>query len=79
MQTTAITGKIKEGELMPTASLSLFPDGTEVIILSRADWNIIAGSDSTQSRLAQAENILQEIQENPEQAGRILEEQYGKD
>lgn len=78
MQITAVTGTITKGELETTAPLSLFPDGSAVIIISRADWDIIAGSDSTRSQLAQARDVLQKIRENPEQAGEILDEYYGK-
>lgn len=48
---TAITGTVKNGELQTTKDLALFPDGTEVIILSRADFNVIAGSDSARHQL----------------------------
>ena len=53
---TAVTGTIEQGELK--ADMSLFPEGTKVIILSREDWNRFAGSDSLQYQFAQlkAEN-----------------------
>ena len=52
---TAITGTIKNGELQTTKDLALFPDGTEVIILSRADFNVIAGSDSARHQASDHE------------------------
>lgn len=73
MQITAITGTVIKGELKPTASLSLFPDGTDVIIIARADWDIIAGSDSTRSQLAKVREMLDAIRKEPEKAKEILE------
>lgn len=56
--TTAITGTIKKGELVTENALSLFPDGTEVIVLPRADFNLIAGSDHTRHQLAETKKEL---------------------
>ena len=53
---TAVTGTIEQGELK--ADMSLFPDGTKVIVLSREDWNRWAGSDSARHQLEQKESEL---------------------
>ena len=52
---TAIRGTINQGVLIPQADLNLFADGTEVIVIAREDFNVIAGSDSTRFQLQQAQ------------------------
>lgn len=73
MKMTAIPGKIEKGKLKLSASPSLFADGTEVILLARADWDTIAGSDSTRHQLDQARERLEAISREPEKAREILE------
>ena len=72
MRMTAITGTIKKGKLKPNGDLTLFPDGTDVIVLARADWDNITGSDSTRHQLAQAKEALEAVKREPEKAKEIL-------
>jgi len=72
MRMIAITGKIKKGKLELTADPSLFPEGAEVILLARNDWNTIAGSDSTRYQLEQARKQLEQISREPERAKEIV-------
>ena len=60
---TAIDATVNDGKLKATnltAKLRLFPDGTEVIILARQDFNIMAGSDHTRHQLSEAKKELAE-------------------
>lgn len=53
IQSTVIPGTIQKGELQTENALSLFPDGTSVYVISREDFNRIAGSDSARHQLEQ--------------------------
>ena len=72
MRMTAITGKIEKGKLKLSASPSLFEDGTEVILLARLDFDIIAGSDSTRFQLQKAKEALEAVAKEPERALEIV-------
>lgn len=79
---TAITGTIKKGELQTEQALSVFPDGTEVIIIERQGWNQIAGSDHARHRAQVAEQALEAISKIPlpeksEQVKEIVEQARG--
>lgn len=75
--TTAIPGKVEKGKLKLKADASLFPDGTEVILLPLDYWNYIAGSDSTRHQLEQAKEQIAEIRREPGRAREILERKEG--
>ena len=55
---TAIRGAVTKGVLEPQGDLALFPDGTEVIIMARQDFNKIAGNDSARHQLSEAKQEL---------------------
>ena len=56
---TAVRATVKEGNLeFNVGDLSLFPDDTEVIIMSRKDFNTIAGNDSARHQLSEAKQEL---------------------
>lgn len=55
---TAVNGTIRGGVLIAD-SLSAFPDETAVIVLSREDFNDIAGSDHVRFQL---QEVLAEIE-----------------
>ena len=52
---TVIPGTIQKGELLTDSALSAFPDGTQVYVISRENFNHIAGSDSARHQLEQKE------------------------
>ncbi len=58
---TAINGTINEGVLTTENPLSLFPDGTAVIVIDKSDFVHIAGSDSTRYQLQQAREEIERL------------------
>ena len=54
---TAIRGTVVQGQLVPSGDLSLL-NGVEVIVIGRAHFNQIAGSDSTRFQLELARKAL---------------------
>ena len=55
----AVNGTIKEGVFI--GSLSAFPDDTEVIVLSREDFDHIAGSDHVRFQLQEARAEIERL------------------
>ena len=66
---TAINGFVKNGKL--DKDLSVF-DGQEVLIISKADFSVIAGSDSARHREEVAEQALESVKKAPDKAQEIL-------
>lgn len=71
---TVIPGTIQKGEILTESALSLFPDGTQVYVISREDFNRIAGSDSARHRAQKAEEALQVIEVELAQTRQALTE-----
>jgi len=72
IQMTVIPGTIQKGELLTENALSLFPDGTPVYVISREDFNRIAGSDSARHQLEQKTVEVEQIKRTLEAVNREL-------
>lgn len=78
IEMTSISGTIQKGELLTENALSLFPDGTQVYVISRESFHRIAGSDHAIHRATVAEQALEQIAKQPEKAQEILAQREAK-